>query len=98
MSEDSRLKTPVLVLGATSLIGRFALPRLRAAGVEAFAVSRTAPDAPGWVRADLSDADLADKLPACPTVLSLSPIWHLPSASTGFSNSTAGPPLASRRV
>jgi len=77
---DFGLKTPVLVLGATSLIGRFALPQLRAAGVETFALSRTAPDERGWVRADLSDPDLAAKLPDCPTVLSLSPVWHLPLA------------------
>ena len=74
------LKTPVLVLGATSLIGRFALPRLRGMGVEAYALSRTAADAPGWVQADLTGLDLAAKLPVCPTVLSLSPIWHLPAA------------------
>jgi nucleoside-diphosphate-sugar epimerase len=80
MSDASALKTPVLVLGATSLIGRFALPRLRAMGIEARALSRTAPDQPGWVRADLSDLGLADLLPDCPTVLSLSPVWHLPPA------------------
>src|SRR6185437_8734720 len=80
MSDASALNTPVLVLGATSLIGRFALPRLRGMGAEAVALSRTAPDAPGWVRADLSDPDLASRLPACPTVLSLSPVWRLPPA------------------
>jgi nucleoside-diphosphate-sugar epimerase len=72
------LKTPVLVTGATSLIGRFALPRLQAMGVEVHALSRTAPDAPGWIRGGLSDAGLEARLPACPTVLSLSPVWHLP--------------------
>lgn len=77
MSDVPALKTPVLVLGATSLIGRFALPRLAAAGIEAVPLSRTAPDGPGWVRADLSDPELASKLPVCPTVLSLSPVWHL---------------------
>ena len=80
MSDPSAIETPVLVLGATSLVGRFVLPRLEAAGVETFALSRAAPEAPGWVRADLSDPDLASKLPACPTVLSLSPVWHLPAA------------------
>jgi nucleoside-diphosphate-sugar epimerase len=80
MSDASALKTPVLVLGATSLIGRFAVPRLRAMGIEAWALSRTAPDEPGWVRADLSDPKLAARLPACATVLSLSPVWHLPPA------------------
>ena len=78
MSDASALKTPVLVTGATSLIGRFALPRLEAMGVEVHALSRTAPDGPGWVRGDLSDSGLETKLPECPTVLSLSPIWHLP--------------------
>src|ERR1700749_4474808 len=80
MSEPSTLRTPVLVTGATRLIGRFALPRLQAMGVEFQALSRTAPDAPGWVRGGLSDPDLAARLPECPTVLSLSPIWHLPPA------------------
>jgi nucleoside-diphosphate-sugar epimerase len=79
MTSAEPLKTPVLVLGATSLIGRFALPRLAEAGINHVALSRTA-DQAGWVKADLSDPDLASKLPACPTVLSLSPIWHLPQA------------------
>ena len=80
MSDPSLIETPVLVLGATSLVGRFALPRLLAAGVEHVALSRAAPDGPGWVRADLWDAELAARLPVCPTVLSLSPVWHLQSA------------------
>jgi nucleoside-diphosphate-sugar epimerase len=78
MSDAPPFKTPVLVTGATSLIGRFALPRLQTMGVETVALSRTAPDQPGWVRGGLSDADLGAKLPECPTALSLSPIWHLP--------------------
>jgi nucleoside-diphosphate-sugar epimerase len=78
--DSSALETPVLVLGATSLVGRFALPRLKAAGIEAVALSRTAPREPGWVRADLSDSTLRTLLPACPTVLSFQPIWHLPQA------------------
>ena len=80
MRDPSAIETPVLVLGATSLVGRFVLPRLETAGVETFALSRAAPDAPGWVRADLSDPDIDSKFPACPTVLSLSPVWHLPAA------------------
>ena len=80
MSDASALKTPVLVLGATSLIGRYAVPRLRAMGAEAFALSRTASDAPGWVRANLTEPGLAAMLPDCPTVLSLSPIWRLAPA------------------
>jgi nucleoside-diphosphate-sugar epimerase len=79
MTSADPFDTPVLVLGATSLIGRFALPRLRAAGTAHLALSRTA-DQAGWTKADLADPDLASKLPVCPTVLSLSPIWHLPRA------------------
>jgi nucleoside-diphosphate-sugar epimerase len=78
MSDAPALRTPVLVTGATSLIGRFALPRLRAKGVAFHALSRTAQDAPGWVSGGLSDPELDARLPECPTVLSLSPIWHLP--------------------
>jgi nucleoside-diphosphate-sugar epimerase len=80
MCDPSAIQAPVLAPGATSLVGRFVLPRLKAAGVETFALSRTAPGEPGWVRADLSDPDLESKLPLCPTVLSLSPVWHLPGA------------------
>jgi nucleoside-diphosphate-sugar epimerase len=80
MNQPLALKTPVLALGATSLVGRFALPRLKAMGVETIALSRTAPDEPGWARADLSDPQLQAKLPECATVLSFSPIWHLPGA------------------
>lgn len=76
------LPSPVLVLGATSLIGRFALPRLAELGVDAVGLSRRPHDRIGsaWVAADLADADLAQRLPRAPTVLSLSPIWVLPPA------------------
>lgn len=80
MSDPSALEQPVLVLGATSLVGRFALPRLTAAGIAHVALRRSVSDAPGWMRADLSDPELAARLPFCPTVLSLSPVWHLPPA------------------
>jgi nucleoside-diphosphate-sugar epimerase len=91
---EGSLPERVLVLGATSLIGRFALPRLAAAGVEALAISRRGPststppalqaghppDSGGgrWVRADLQAPDLL--LPQAPAALSLSPIWLLPGA------------------
>ncbi|MBW3558179.1 MAG: NAD-dependent epimerase/dehydratase family protein [Proteobacteria bacterium] len=71
----------VLVLGATSLIGRFALPRLIAAGVSVRAVSRR-PGGDGaelvWVQADIQAPDLV--LPPAKAALSLSPIWLLPTA------------------
>jgi nucleoside-diphosphate-sugar epimerase len=68
------------VLGATSLIGRFALRRLSVAGVQTVAISRSkgGEAGPGWVRADLRDAQLV--LPPAEAALSLSPIWLLPAA------------------
>jgi nucleoside-diphosphate-sugar epimerase len=76
------IATPVLVLGATSLIGRFLMPRLAAQDVPAIALSRRpAPNGPGrWLQADLDDPDLQDGLPTAPTVISLSPIWVLSAA------------------
>ena len=68
---------PVLVLGATSLVGRRLLPRL---GGQAFALSRYPPadDTVQWVRGSLDDPGLA--LPAASTVFSLMPLWMLPPA------------------
>ena len=72
----------ILVLGATSMIGR----RLLAgppAGVALLALSRR-PPAPSdysgatWIAADLGDPDL--RLPQADAVLSLSPVWLLPTA------------------
>lgn len=78
---SSGLPSPVLVLGATSLIGEFLLTRLNAAGIEPMALSRRPPsDDVCWVDADLADSDLADELPPVATVFSLSPIWLLPQA------------------
>ena len=84
MSDAPALKTPVLVTGATSLIGRFALPRLQAMGVEYYALSRAAPRGPNWIQGDLADYELSERLPDCPTVLSLSPVWRLPHALVEF--------------
>jgi nucleoside-diphosphate-sugar epimerase len=80
VASPSPIQTPVLVLGATSLIGRFAMPLLAERGVEAIGFSRSAAGRAGWVQGDLSDPALESVLPAAPTVLSLSPIWHLPQA------------------
>lgn len=80
----SALAGPVLVLGATSLIGRFLLPRLESLGANTFALSRKPPDAGAgavqWVRADLAGPDLQSALPKAATVFALSPIWALPAA------------------
>jgi nucleoside-diphosphate-sugar epimerase len=69
-------EAPLLVLGATSLVGRFALPRLTAAGIGHAPVSRRA--RPGWVQADIETTGGRAALRRAETVLSLSPIWLLP--------------------
>jgi nucleoside-diphosphate-sugar epimerase len=81
MDAENTLKTPVLVLGATSLIGRHLMARLKAEGLDPVAFSRRPP--PGdacWIGGDLKDPDLAERLPVAATVFSLSPIWLLPPA------------------
>ena len=74
----------MLVLGGTSLVGRFLLPRLAAGGVAATALSRNPPAAGpagvDWLAGDIDAADLAARLPPASTVFSLSPIWLLPKA------------------
>jgi nucleoside-diphosphate-sugar epimerase len=71
-----------LVLGATSLVGRFLLPRLAASNASVAALSRQPPDhgpaAVEWVRGDLTDPGLPERLPPAATVFSLMPIWLLP--------------------
>lgn len=75
------LASPVLVLGATSLIGEFLLARLNGAGITPISLSRRPPtDDVCWVDGDLADPNLADELPPVATVFSLSPIWLLPQA------------------
>lgn len=69
---------PLLVLGATSLIGRFALPRLQAAGLSHTAISRQSH--PDWILADLTTPEGRAALAPAETVLSFSPIWLLPDA------------------
>jgi nucleoside-diphosphate-sugar epimerase len=74
------LTPPVVVLGATSLVGRFLLPRLAEAGTRAVAVSRRAPPADlaglvDWVVADIEGADWSARAPASATVFALSPLW-----------------------
>lgn len=86
MGHEETFPTPVLVTGATSLVGGYLLGRLRAQGVEAAALSRRPPGEPGltldrpWIEADLAAPDLAERLPKAATVFSLSPIWSLPQA------------------
>jgi len=84
-SDDTTAR--LLVLGGTSLIGRYLLDRLAAEGAAAHVVSRKPPESSSrptrsisWVEADLAEGDLAAKLPSVSAVLSLSPIWLLPQA------------------
>ncbi len=81
MDAKNTLKTPVLVLGATSLIGGHLMDRLTAEGLDPIAFSRRPPSEDVcWVGGDLKDPDLDERLPVAATVFSLSPIWLLPSA------------------
>ena len=78
----------ILVLGATSLIGRRLFSQPAPPGMALVAVSRrpSGRDPPGpsvepavtWLAADLADPGL--RLPQADAVLSLSPIWLLPHA------------------
>ena len=66
------MQQPVLVLGASSLVGRFVLPKLAAAGVAHVAVSRRAEA--GWLRADIETPEGRAALPQAPTVIACSPV------------------------
>jgi nucleoside-diphosphate-sugar epimerase len=72
----------VLVLGATSLVGRFLLPRLAASGAAVTALSRDPPAEASagvaWLQGDLTDPALPARLPHARTVFSLMPIWLIP--------------------
>ncbi len=85
-------RAQILLLGATSLIGRFLTPRLAGAGLNAIAISRAPPSgderdgAPKaaqtlrWAPGDLTEPDTLPKLGAADAIISLSPIWLLPPA------------------
>jgi nucleoside-diphosphate-sugar epimerase len=76
----------VLVLGATSLIGGYLERELADAGMAYTQVSRNPPPLDRcWLQADLSDPDLAEKLPPLELVYSLAPIWLLPQALPALS-------------
>jgi nucleoside-diphosphate-sugar epimerase len=78
-----RLREPVLVLGATSLVGRYLVPRLAETRTLASALSRRPHDATNdgvrWIAGDLDEATRIE-FPYAETVLSLCPIWLLPAA------------------
>jgi nucleoside-diphosphate-sugar epimerase len=71
---------PVIVIGATSLVGRYLLPRLAASGRSVSAVSRqpaaaSTPEA-RWYRIDVAREPAA--VPAAPTAIHLAPLWLAP--------------------
>lgn len=68
---------PLLVLGATSLVGRFLPGPAGGAGLELLRVSRRPPAGPGWIQADLSAPEGRAALPPARRVLSLAPAWAL---------------------
>jgi nucleoside-diphosphate-sugar epimerase len=85
MESDNTLKTPILVLGATSLIGGHLMARLAEEGFDPVAISRRPPAGDAcWVDGDLTDPDVGERLPPAATVFSLSPIWLLPALLPGL--------------
>ena len=76
-----RLREPVLVLGATGLVGRYLLPRLADQRAVTLALSRRArTDATGavrWLQGDL-EAPAGLAWPYAETVFGLCPLWRLP--------------------
>ncbi|MDB5447624.1 MAG: NAD-dependent epimerase/dehydratase [Phenylobacterium sp.] len=75
-----RLREPVLVVGGTSLVGRYLLPRLGAQRSVTIALSRRPRedglDGVRWIAGDLERPETLE-LPFVETVLSLCPIWLL---------------------
>jgi nucleoside-diphosphate-sugar epimerase len=85
MDSDNTLETPIMVLGATSLIGGYLLPRLVSEGFDPVAISRRPPAGDAcWVDGNLTDPDVGERLPPAATVFSLSPIWLLPALLPGL--------------
>ena len=88
----SHHRARVVLLGATSLIGRFMTPRLLIEGYHTLAISRAPPSgqqrdvakkAAGvlqWISGDLTASDTLPKDADADAIVSLSPIWLLPSA------------------
>jgi len=80
MDEAASTGGRMLILGATSLIGRYLTPRLATMGGDVTALSRSpraAQDGVRWVLADLQAPDSLAAVGRVDTVYSLSPIWLL---------------------
>ena len=80
--EETTASKPLLVLGGTSLIGRYLVADLRAQDRPFRALTRQPPPDGGseWLQLDLTREGLAAGLPRADATLSLSPIWLLPAA------------------
>lgn len=76
----------IVVIGATSLVGRYLLPRLAAAGHTVHAISRRAVDASDagvrWQRIDILRE--ADAIPSAPAAVHLAPLWLAPPLVDGL--------------
>ena len=68
-----------LVLGASSLVGRFLVPLAGDAGQDVIRLGRSA-SGPASLAADLTAPDLVDYLPKADLVYACCPIWLLPGA------------------
>ena len=68
-----------LVLGATSLVGRFLVPGAQQAGQAVISLGRKAAGH-DHIQADLTDPGLAAQLPELDLVYACAPIWLLPNA------------------
>ena len=74
---------PVLVLGATSLVGSYLRPRLKAAGHRVLSVSREPPTLDDeWSYADISRGPAG--LPKAPAAIHLAPLWLAPPLVRGM--------------
>jgi nucleoside-diphosphate-sugar epimerase len=74
-----------LILGASSLVGRFLVPLAQQAGQGAISLGRSA-SGPASLSADLTAPDLASRLPKADLVYACAPIWLLPAALEALAN------------
>ncbi len=68
-----------MVLGASSLVGRYVLPEAADRGLSALGLGRKA-GAGAWVTADLAAPDLEKQLPELSVVICAASLWVLPPA------------------
>jgi nucleoside-diphosphate-sugar epimerase len=74
-----------LILGASSLVGRFLVPLAQQAGQGAISLGRSA-SGPASLSADLTAPDLASRLPKADLVYACAPIWLMPAALEALAN------------